>query len=126
MKFKFDHTPYSLMEQLRNDETLFWDGCNIPLNDVAILIGNSSFEDKNPKKVTIDELMNFKRNKRDYSNYESKIYFRIFVGGKYESVCEMWKSEFASCSHTDFEQVFSVANEMLKKHFNTLSSLIEA
>lgn len=126
MKFKFNHTPSSLLEEMQNNETLFWDGCNIPLNDIAILIGYTKFEDKEAKKVSIEEmLMNIKENKTDYSTYESKIYFRIFTGGKYETVCEMWKTEFEACSHTDFERVFEIANTMLEKHFNVLSSLVE-
>lgn len=125
MKFKFDHTPQTLMEELKNNEMLFWDGCAIPLNSCCILVGHSSFVDRYPKERTLEEILDFKNFNPDYSKHESKISFKIFVNNKYKDVCEVWSSEFEYfIQESDFEKFFNVATNSLVEHYNIMNSLV--
>lgn len=121
MKFKYQFHSSTLFDELKKDDSLFWNGTSIQLNDVALLLVTSSFESHKPPP-SLDELL--QGYKKDYSEYESRIYFYVYVNHVKEYIFDMWKHEFESLVDAKvFDKIFTCADNKLVDLMNKLNDL---
>lgn len=115
MKAKFDIDSKQILDQLKKQDDLYWNGAAIYLNKYSLLYVRASYENPNPKKRSIEEMISSK-GKDDYSKYETKLSFYVRAGKNQTHVFDYWKHEFESLEdHTIFDQIFEEANKMLLK-----------
>lgn len=123
LKYKYDIDQKSLFLELKKEIDLYH-GVGIPLNSVATLVIDVSFEDPNPDELTIDHILS--RTEPDYDLYQHRFYFIVNVAGIDKQLFKMWKSEFdeiqSDCLDI-YDQVFLVADEMTSELMEKLCSL---
>lgn len=113
MTYQFDVSPKELLNVFKNDDTLFWNGGKIKLNNACEIQVYAHFEERHPKKVDIKDLFPFKPT--NHNGHQSKISIWIKVGLGKKQAKEIWKDQLKSLRESDILPIFDQANTLLNE-----------